>query len=257
MMIDTHVHLEDEQYKTDLPAVLARAKAQGVHYFINPGVDMASSGRGVELAAVYPEVFAAVGIHPHEAKHFQREDLDALAQMAAGEKVVAIGEIGLDYHYDFSPREMQKACFEAQLALAVDLSLPVIIHDREAHEDTFSLVKTFAKKGLRGVIHCFSGSVEMMEAYVKLGFFIGLDGPVTFKNAKMPKMVAKAVDKRHLLAETDGPYLTPAPFRGKRNEPAYISYILKALAEIRGEGEAVLKAQLFENAKACFPKMGL
>jgi TatD DNase family protein len=192
---------------------------------------MASSLKSLELADEYEFIYAACGVHPHEAEGCKAGYIDVLKKLCLEEKCVAVGEIGLDYHYDFSPREIQKQVFEQQLILAKELDLPVIIHDREAHEDTFELLKRYKPKG---VVHCFSGSAEMAKEIVKLGMYIGLGGAVTFKNARKPKEVAEVVPSDKLLIETDCPYMTPVPHRGKRCDSTYIPFTAEVIAEIRG-----------------------
>lgn len=255
MIIDTHVHLDDEKYQEDLDLVIERANRVGVKGFIDPGIDLRTSKNAVANAKRYPGVYAAVGIHPHEAGKVTEEEFLEIQTLTTHKKVVAIGEIGLDYYYDFCPKEIQIQWFQRQLNLSLERGLPVIVHDREAHQDTFDLLSAFSQKGGTGVIHCYSGSVELMREYVKKGFFIGLDGPVTFKNAVTPKQVAKEIPLEFLLVETDGPYLAPVPFRGKRNEPSYLLEIIKWIALWREIEEKKLVEILEKNTKRCFPKM--
>ena len=192
---------------------------------------MASSLKSLEIADEFEFVYAACGVHPHEAEGCKQGYLPVLKKLCSEAKCVAVGEIGLDYHYDFSPREIQQQVFEQQLVLAKVLDLPVIVHDREAHEDTFNLLKRYKPKG---VVHCFSGSAEMAKEIVKLGMYIGLGGAVTFKNARKPREVAEIVPADKLLIETDCPYMTPVPFRGKRCDSSYIPYTAEVIAEVRG-----------------------
>lgn len=233
MLFDSHAHLDDEKFDDDREAVIRRAMDSGVTRIVNIGADMASSARSVGLAEKYDAIYCAVGIHPHEASSMIKTDNDQLAEWTRREKVVAIGEIGLDYYYDLSPRGVQKEVFIRQLDIARQLHLPVVIHNRDAHQDTMNILKREGK-GLTGVVHCFSGSLEMARELIKMGWYIGVDGPITFKNAaKLPDIVAKAPLER-LLIETDSPYLTPVPLRGKRNEPSYVKYVAEAMAKIRG-----------------------
>lgn len=254
-MIDTHIHLDDKKYDLDRSEVVKRALDIGIKKFINPGINFETSKNAIINSKKYKNVYAAVGIHPHEANSFEMEQLNDLKNLAKNSKVVAIGEIGLDYYYDFTPKELQIKCFEEQLKLAIQLKLPVIIHNREAHQDTFDLIKKYSEFGLKGVVHCYSGSVEMMKEFIKLGFYIGLDGPITFKNAKLPREVAKSVPIEKLLLETDGPYLAPVPYRGKRNEPMYIREIYRYIAEIKDLEIEVLEKKIYQNAIKCFKKL--
>ena len=249
MFIDTHCHLEDENFSADRAEVLSRAKAAGVERIINFGATMQSSIAVTELAENFPELYAGVGIHPEEIDDFDAATCDKLAALARNKKVVAVGEIGLDYHWekDSARRLQQQKIFVAQLDLARQLNLPVCVHDREAHGDTLRLLQTEAR-GLRGVLHCYSGSVEIAREVFKLGWLIGVDGPLTFKNsAKLPEVV-KSAPREMLLIETDAPYLAPTPYRGKRNEPAYVVEVAKKLAEVRGETLEEVAAYTAANA---------
>lgn len=246
MFFDSHMHLDDEKFDDDREVVLARALENGVTRMINIGADMASSARSVELATVHAPVYAAVGIHPHEAKQLVAGDEERLAAWTNSPKVVAIGEIGLDYFYDLSPREVQKAAFIRQLDVARQMRMPVVIHNRDAHGDTMEILRREGK-GLAGVVHCFSGSLEMAKELVKMGWYIGIDGPITFKNAaKLPEIV-KEIPLERLLIETDSPYLTPVPLRGKRNEPAYIKYVAAHIAALRDMDVAAFAAATAQN----------
>lgn len=232
MLFDSHAHLDDEKFDMDRAEVIARALENGVTGIINAGACMTSSARSVALAEEYESIYAAVGIHPHDAKSAQESDYQQLAEWSKLDKVVAIGEIGLDYYYDFSPRDLQRTVFVRQIDVARQMDMPFIIHDRDAHGDILDILKKEAK-GLRGVLHCFSGSLEMAKEVIKMGFYISIAGPVTFKNAaKLPEIVA-AVPLERLLVETDCPYLTPHPHRGKRNEPAYVKLVAEQGAHLR------------------------
>lgn len=234
-MIDSHGHLNDPKFLEDLEGVLARSKEAGVTEIIVPGYDLESSLKALELAEKYDGLYALVGIHPHEAADYDEKTEEKLKELLSENKVIGLGEIGLDYYYDNSPRDVQKAVFIMQLKLAEIASKPVVIHSREAFLDTFNILKEF-KGRFEGVFHCFSGSVESSERIIKeLGFYISLGGPVTFKKAREPKEVAKGLPLEYLLIETDCPYLTPHPFRGKTNEPSYLPIILKEIEELRGE----------------------
>ena len=230
-IFDSHAHYDSEAFDADRKELLSALPMQGVCGIINCGSDMASSLRSLELADEFDFVYAACGVHPHEAESCKQGYISVLEKLCKEKKCVAVGEIGLDYHYDFSPRDIQQKVFEEQLVLAKELDLPVIIHDREAHEDTLNLLKKYKPKG---VVHCFSGSVEMANEIVKLGMYIGLGGAVTFKNARKPREVAEHVPSEMLLIETDCPYMTPVPFRGKRCDSSFIPYTAEVIAEVRG-----------------------
>ena len=230
-IFDSHAHYDSEAFDADRKELLNALPERGVCGIINCASDMASSLTSLELADEFDFVYAACGVHPHEAEGCKDGYISVLKKLCAEEKCVAVGEIGLDYHYDFSPREIQKSVFEQQLVLAKELDLPVIIHDREAHEDTFNLLKKYKPKG---VVHCFSGSAEMAKEIVKLGMYIGLGGAVTFKNARKPREVAEVVPSDKLLIETDCPYMTPVPFRGQRCDSSFIPYTAEVLAQARG-----------------------
>ncbi len=238
-IFDSHAHYDSEAFNDDRKELLNALQSQGVCGIINCGSDMASSLASLELADEFDFIYAACGVHPHEAESCKQGYLPVLKKLCSEEKCVAVGEIGLDYHYDFSPRDIQKTVFEQQLVLAKELDLPVIIHDRDAHEDTLELLKRYKPKG---VVHCFSGSVEMAKEIVKLGMYIGLGGAVTFKNARKPLEVAAYVPDEKLLIETDCPYMTPVPHRGKRCDSSYIPFTAQVLADVRNSTpEAVLE----------------
>ncbi len=248
-IFDSHAHYDDKSFNEDRIELLSSLPDKGVVGIVNCGSDIKSSETGISLAEKFDFVFSAAGVHPHEAENMTARDFDKLASMLQHEKCVALGEIGLDYHYDFSPRDIQKQIFEKQLQLAVDMDMPVVIHDREAHQDVLDLIKKYRPKG---IIHCFSGSVELAEIYVKMGMYIGLGGAVTFKNAKKPVEVAKYVPQDKLLVETDCPYMTPVPFRGQRNDSSFIEYVILKLSEIRNEPPDYIAEQTFKNAKEIF-----
>lgn len=248
-IFDSHAHYDSEAFNDDRKELLSALPLQGVCGIINCGSDMASSLKSLELADEFEFVYAACGIHPHEAEGCKDGYLSVLKKLCSEKKCVAVGEIGLDYHYDFSPRDIQQKVFEDQLALAKELDLPVIIHDREAHEDTLNLLKKYKP---RGVVHCFSGSVEMAKEIVKLGMYIGLGGAVTFKNARKPREVAEYVPSDMLLIETDCPYMTPVPFRGKRCDSSFIPYTAEVIAEARGVTPQEILDLTRENANKLF-----
>lgn len=248
-IFDSHAHYDSEAFNDDRKELLNALPEQGVCGIINCGSDMASSLKSLELADEFDFVYAACGVHPHEAEGCKQGYLPVLKKLCSEAKCVAVGEIGLDYHYDFSPRDIQQQVFEQQLVLAKELDLPVIIHDREAHEDTFNLLKRYKPKG---VVHCFSGSAEMAKEIVKLGMYIGLGGAVTFKNARKPREVAEIVPAERLLIETDCPYMTPVPFRGKRCDSSFIPYTAEVIAEVRGVTAQEILDLTRQNANILF-----
>lgn len=253
MFTDTHCHLEDEKFSEDRAEVLTRARAAEVEFIINFGSTLQSSIAVAELAKNFSELYAGVGIHPEEIDEFDANTCTRLAELAADKKVIAIGEIGLDYHWekDSERRLRQQRVFIEQLDLARQLRLPVCVHDRDAHGDTLKILQTEARD-LRGVLHCYSGSLETAREVWKLGWYIGVDGPLTFKNsAKLPEVV-KAAPRDRLLIETDAPYLAPVPYRGKRNEPAYVVEVAKKLAAIRGETLEEVAEYTTANARTLY-----
>lgn len=234
LLIDTHTHLDDARYEGELDSVLARARAAGVESFITIGCDLATSRAAVELADRYPFVYAAVGVHPHEVKRIEDDWYDALRRLTQHPKVVAYGEIGLDYHYNYSPPTLQRERFREQVWLARDLRLPIVIHTREAHQDTIAILKEEKAADAGGVFHCFSGDARLAKEGLDLGFFLSFSGILTFQNATTLRDIAKTVPMDRLLVETDCPYLTPAPHRGKRNEPAYVTFVAEQLTKLTG-----------------------
>lgn len=252
LLFDSHAHLDDVRFDADRDALIASLPAQGVGYVVNAGADLASSRAGIGLAARWPHIYAAVGVHPHDAKTLDEAGIDTLRKMLSEPKVVALGEIGLDYHYDLSPREAQRYWFERQLALAAEMGRPVIIHSREATEDTLAILKRYARDSVWGVMHAFSGSRETAEIVMDIGLLIGIGGSVTFKNAVKPVEVAAKAPLDRLLIETDCPYLTPAPHRGKRNEPAYVRHVAEKIAAIRGIPVEDVIRTTYENACRLF-----
>lgn len=255
-LIDTHAHLCDEKFDDDRSDVIARAREAGVTKIISMGDTMAASAQAVQDAEEYPALYAAVGIHPESACVLTDEMRRQLLTWTQHPKVVAVGEIGLDYYWekDASRRALQRDLLAAQLDLAREAGLPVCIHDREAHGDTLAILRAEGAR-LTGVLHCYSGSLEMARELWKMGWYIGIDGPLTYKNAaKLPDIVREApADK--LLVETDCPYLAPVPLRGKRNEPAYVTHIAAKIAEIRGETIEDVARYTTENAKRLYPKL--
>ena len=233
MIFDSHAHYDSSKFNEDREELLNSMEENGVGIIVNSGASWKSVTEVVELAEKYPFIYAAVGLHPDEVGDLNEERFEFLKKQCQHEKVVAVGEIGLDYYWDNESHEVQKKWFVKQLELARELNLPVIIHSRDAAEDTLNIMKEHAK-GLRGVIHCFSYSKELAEEYVKMGFYIGIGGVVTFKNGKKLKEIAASIPLERILLETDCPYMAPEPFRGKRNDSRYLYRMAERVAEIRG-----------------------
>ena len=233
MLFDTHVHLNSDMYKEDLDEVIKRATEVKVTKMAVIGFDALSNTRAIELAEKFDFIYAVVGFHPSDSRTATEEDWPVLKEQLKHPKVVALGEIGFDYYWDTSFNDVQTAVFKKQLEIAKEMDIPIVVHMRDSVDDTYEVLKEFGH-GLTGVMHCFSGDVKMMHKFLDLGFYIGLDGPVTFKNAHSVHDLAREVPIERLVIETDGPYLTPAPYRGKRNEPAYVKYIAEKIAEIKG-----------------------
>lgn len=258
-LIDTHAHLDFSRFDADRPAVIERARAAGVAAIVNVGTDLASSRRAVNLAAQYEAVYAAVGVHPHSAKELDGATLAQLRQLAQRPEVVAVGEIGLDYYRDLSPRDVQRRAFQAQLAWAARLGKPVIIHDRDAHDDVLDALTNWAAglsnsplAGRLGVLHTFSGDLGMAKRAIDLGFYISISGPVTYRNARQLPDIVRALPLDRLLVETDCPFLAPEPHRGKRNEPAYTRLVAERIAELRGISFDDLALATTANAQRLF-----
>ncbi len=233
MLFDSHCHIDDPRFDEDRKDVLRRMENQQVVGCVCIGSDMETSMRSKELSQQVSEIYSAVGIHPHEAKTFKEEDLETLKKWLFEPKVVALGEIGLDYYYNHSPKESQIEVFLKQLKLAYNLDKPVVFHVRDAHGPMLELLKERKSQLPKGIIHCFTGSWESAQEYIKLGFYIALGGTVTFKNAPKVQRVAENIPLEHLLIETDSPYLSPEPKRGRRNEPAHVFYVAEKIAEIK------------------------
>jgi TatD DNase family protein len=253
-LIDSHCHLDMEWYKEDLDDILARAKAHGIQSIISIGIDEKSSFAAVELAKKYPMIKASVGIHPHDVAQINDATYAHLQQLVAEnrEHIVAFGEIGLDYAKEYSPKDIQRHAFKEQLNLAKKLALPVIIHDRDAHEDCLELLQAAAPFPHGGVMHCFSGDTHLAENILALGFYISIPGVVTFKNGKELQETASRVPLESLLIETDGPFLAPIPWRGKRNEPSYLPYIAQKIAELKGVSIESVAKQTSLNTQRLF-----
>ncbi|WP_297570309.1 TatD family hydrolase [uncultured Anaerovibrio sp.] len=255
-IIDTHAHVNSEKFDDDRAETIERAQMAGIEAIVNMGDTMESSQTCMELSREFSCCYAGVGIHPEEAFPLTEADLAQLAQWADHDKVVAIGEIGLDYYWekDQEKRQLQREIFIKQLDLARQLDMPVCIHNREAHGDTMNIIKAEGR-GIRGVLHCFSGSLEMARELVKMGWYIGVDGPLTFKNAaKLPEIVQE-LPLEALLVETDCPYMAPVPMRGKRNEPAYVKNVVEKIAQLRNMSFEEIAEQTTRNAKNLYTKL--
>lgn len=251
MFFDTHAHYDEEAFDEDRDTLLSTLPQNGVGLVVNPGCDVPSSRAAVALAERYDHVYAAVGVHPEECGGWSDADLDEIRALAAHPKAVAIGEIGLDYYWAENPsKEEQQAVFRRQLELALELALPVIIHDRDAHGDCLEIIRGYP--GLRGVFHCYSGSAEMAEELLKRGWYLGFDGPVTYKNARKAAEVAAITPPECILLETDAPYLSPVPNRGKRNDSRNLVHIAAQLAAWKGMETEQLAAFAAENGKQLF-----
>jgi TatD DNase family protein len=248
VLVDTHAHLHDPAFDADRPAVLARARAAGVAGFLTIGTDVATSEAAVALAAAEPDVYAAVGIHPHDARTADAGALARIAALAAGPKVVAIGEIGLDYYRDHSPRDAQHGALVTQLELAVRLGKPVLLHCREAHQDLLDVCGAAGLAAVGGILHCFSGDLAVARRGLDLGLLISIAGPVTYPSARRLGEVVRLVPLDRLVVETDCPYLPPQPWRGQRNEPAYLPVTAARVAELQGRPLAEVVAATTENA---------
>ena len=250
-IFDTHAHYDDSRFDGDRDAVLAALPEAGVELVLDPGCDLPSSRAAAALAERYSHVYAAAGIHPENCAGFQDADLAALRQLLAQPKVAAIGEIGLDYYWaENPPRDFQQMVFRKQLALAEELDLPVIVHDREAHGGSLSIIREFP--AVTGVFHCFSGSPEMAEELLKRGWYLGFDGPITYKNARRAPEVAAITPLERMVVETDAPYLSPVPVRGRRNDSRYLPHVIAKLAEWKGGTPEEMTRITCENGKRLF-----
>ena len=252
MLIDSHVHLNDEQLFIKIESLIEKANSVGVVGFVVVGYDIESSKLAVEIASMYEGVYALIGIHPSEASYVREEDLKWIEKKLSHPKVKGIGEIGLDYHWDKHYMDQQKDLFIKQIELANRYHKPISIHMRDATEDTYQILKEYKHKDLKGVMHCYSGSVESMRQFVDLNMYISLAGPVTFKNAFVPKEVAKAVPIERLLVETDSPYLAPVPYRGKTNQPRNVEFVAKEIARLRGVSFEEIASKTYQNTVELF-----
>lgn len=252
MLFDTHAHYDDEKFAEDRYEVIERAHQSGVSYIINAATNIKSCEDSLAFAHRYAYMYAAVGIHPHEIGDIDDDTLDKVAMFAKDDKVVAIGEIGLDYYYDTAPRESQRHWFARQIDLARELKLPIIVHDREAHQDSMEIIKQHKANEVGGVFHCYSGSVEMAKELLNHNFYISVGGSLTFKNAKKLVEVVKWIPMDKLLIETDCPYLTPEPHRGKRNDSSYVKFVAEKVAEIKEISFEKVAEVTLNNAKKLF-----
>ncbi|TYR72926.1 TatD family deoxyribonuclease [Rossellomorea vietnamensis] len=252
MLFDTHVHLNADQFSEDLEQVIERAQNEGVETMVVVGFDRPTINKAMELVEHYDFLYAAIGWHPVDAIDMTDEDLQWIEELSTHQKVVAIGETGLDYHWDKSPKEIQQEVFRKQIRLAKKVKLPIVIHNREATQDIVDILKEEEAKEVGGIMHCFSGSSETAHECLEMNFLISLGGPVTFKNAKKPKEVAEEVPLEKLLIETDCPYLAPHPYRGKRNEPSYVKLVAEQIAELKGVSFEEVAETTTRNAKKLF-----
>ena len=253
-IFDTHAHYDSNGFAADRDEILSALPAAGVGLVVDPGCELESSRAALALAERYPFVYAAVGIHPSDCAGTGEAEFAALRKLCGHEKVVAVGEIGLDYYWKDNPsKEFQQTVFRRQIELAIELGLPVIVHDREAHGDSLAIVLDYPE--VRGVFHCFSGSPEMAEELLKRGWFLGFDGPITYKNAQKAPEVAAVTPLDRIVVETDSPYLTPVPFRGKRNDSRYLPYVMEKLAEGKGVTPEEMTRITWENGLRLFPRI--
>lgn len=252
MLFDSHAHLNAIQYEEDIVEVIQRARDEKVTHIVVVGFDRDTISKAMELTDQYDMIYAAVGWHPVDAIDMTDEDLNWIKQLASHPKVVAIGEMGLDYYWDKSPKDIQKEVFRKQIQLAKEVKLPIIIHNRDATEDVVRILQEENASEVGGIMHCFTGSLEVAKQCMDMNFYISFGGPVTFKNAKKPKEVVKEIPMDRLLIETDCPYLTPHPFRGKRNEPSYVKYVAEQIAELRGVTLEEVGTKTSDNARKLF-----
>ena len=250
MLVDTHVHLNSKKFKDDLPQVISRAHEAGVELMIVVGFDHETNLRAIELAEKYPFIYATVGFHPTDARHVKESDYEILIKQLQHEKVVGVGECGLDFYWDKEFIDKQIEVFRRQIELSIKFDKPLVIHMRDASEATYNVLSEY--ENLKGIMHCYSGSAEMVEMYLKLGLHISLGGPVTFKNGRVPKEVAKIVPINKLLIETDAPYLSPHPFRGKTNEPARVKLVAEEIARLRDVSYTEIADKTAKNAYKLF-----
>ena len=252
MYFESHAHYDDERFDEDRDILLASFPAEGIETVVNASSDIKSSKASIALSEKYPFFYAAVGVHPHEVENITEADIDELRELSKHPKVVAIGEIGLDYYYDLSPRDLQRHWFKIQLELADELKMPVIIHSRDAAQECFDIIKNSNVRN--GVIHCYSGSAEMAEEYIKMGFYIGVGGSLTFKNNKKGVETVERIPIEKILIETDSPYLAPVPYRGKRNDSRLLKYVVERISHIKNIPENDICNITKNNAQNLFIK---
>jgi TatD DNase family protein len=252
MFVDTHAHLDFPEFNRELTLFLDRAEQSGVHEIITIGIDIPSSGRAIELGHSHSNIWSTVGIHPHGARELDEDTLAVLSQLAAQQKVVAIGEIGLDYYRDRQPRPIQQRCLRQQIELACEVNLPVVFHIREAYEDFLCIIRDYVSSLTGGVLHWFSGDWEVARKCLDLGFFLSIPGTVTFSKADMVQEVVRRAPLERLLLETDAPFLAPMPYRGKVNEPSYLIHTARKIAELRGCELEEIGMQTTTNARLIF-----
>lgn len=252
MYFESHAHYDDERFDEDRDTLLASFPAEGIETVVNASSDIKSSKASIALSEKYPFFYAAVGVHPHEVENITEADIDELKELSKHSKVVAIGEIGLDYYYDLSPRDLQRHWFKRQLELADELKMPVIIHSRDAAQECFDIIKNSNVRN--GVIHCYSGSAEMAEEYIKMGFYIGVGGSLTFKNNKKGVETVERIPIEKILIETDSPYLAPVPYRGKRNDSRLLKYVVEKISQIKNIPENDICNITKNNAQNLFIK---
>jgi TatD DNase family protein len=252
MLIDSHAHLDIGDFDNDRAEVIERAVNGGLTNIITIGIDLDSSLSALALAQQYDFIYASVGFHPHNAHGINPGDLDSLAQIASDNKIVAWGEIGLDFYHLHSPKDDQLRSFQQQLEKANDLNLPVIIHDRDAHDNTLEILKKMGKGERKGVIHCFSGDRDLAAAFIELGYYISIPGTVTYKKASRVRDVASSIPMERMLIETDAPFLAPVPERGRRNEPLFVTYTAQEIARLRAIKFEEMASKTAENARTLF-----
>ncbi|UCF57838.1 MAG: TatD family hydrolase [Deltaproteobacteria bacterium] len=252
MLIDSHAHLDMEDFDPDRQEVLERALQGGITHIITIGIDLPSSLKALELANVYDFIYSSVGYHPHNSNNIDQQALKELGKMVSEPKIIAWGEIGLDFYRRYSPPDLQMEAFKRQLEMAIDFDLPVIIHDRDAHEELLTILQKVGKGKRKGVIHCFSGNYDLAMALIEMGYYISIPGTVTYKNALQVQDVASRIPLERILLETDAPFLAPVPKRGKRNEPLFVTYTAQMIAELRNMDYKEVAHQTSENAKRLF-----
>jgi TatD DNase family protein len=248
MLIDSHAHLEMSEFKKDLEAVIERAKDSGVEYIFTVGTEKKDWKKALEIANSHPSIYAILGVHPHNAREIDDQTYPMLKEFCRNGKVRAYGEIGLDFFRDLSPRAIQLKRFREQIGLAKELGLPIVVHDREAHQETLAILKSEKAEECGGIIHCFSGDYEMAKVCIDMGFYISIPGSVTFKNAQHLREIIKKIPLEFLLVETDAPFLTPEPFRGTRNEPSYVRYTAQKVAQVKNVSFEKVAEATTENA---------